>query len=211
MICFLWCYNAKFNSKVLQTVSSNFIFPERNWWREISLPVNLLMANNLTLKPYSEQGIESAFVGKWEKQFFKRIASTVKCETYFCKCVKLCKAACALWCLASRGISVAAPELGLSSSAGCTKTSAPGGEPGQLLWEGHALNPICSGGFWPLNQGFRASPYQIIIHSPKPPHGPLFHPLPRESNLDYVFSSTLHFPACPNPCLSPLLPLPFCH
>lgn len=187
MICFLWCYDAKLNWKVLQTVSPNSVFPETNWRREISLLVNSLMANNLRLKNHSEQGIESAFAGRCEKQFF-----------YYSDCLnmkptsanalsfaRLCIVISCFW-----GIRVTAPELGLSCSAGCTKTSALGGELVKLIWWGHALNPIWFGGCQPPSQGLRASLCQIIIHSlkPSPRHGSLIHPFQRESRVWIMYS-----------------------
>lgn len=180
MICFLWCYNAKFNWKVLQAVFPNSIFPESNWRREISLPVNLLMANNFTLKPHSEQGTESAFVGKWEKELpwllnMKPRSANALSFARLCVC-------CGVLLL---GGSVLQP-LSWDSPPAVQDVPKPALR-ARNWFSFYDLNPIWSGGFQPLNQGLRASPCQIVIHSLKPPHGPLFHPFPRGSSLDYVF------------------------
>lgn len=114
-----------------------------------------------------------------------------------------------------KGISIAAPELGLSSScsAECTKSSALGRQLVQLIWPGHNLNPIWSGDCQPLNH--RASLCQVIIRSLKPSsrQGSLTHPFQREraesllrsqrvrllaKGLAYIF---LYFLACPSPFL----------
>lgn len=138
MICFLWCYNAKLNWKTLQTIFfPNSLFPKINWRREISLPVNSLMANNLTLQNHSEQGIEKILAERRKRRFFDYCL----CSGFIFNMKPRSANAFRLCILVSYffwgwGISIAAPELGLSScSAGCTKTSPLSGELVKLIWQ----------------------------------------------------------------------------
>lgn len=139
MICFLWCYNAKLNWKTLQTIFfPNSLLPKINWRREISLPVNSLMANNLTLQNHSEQGIEKILAERRKRRFFDYCL----CSGFIFNMKPRSANAFRLCILVSYffwgwGISIAAPELGLSScSAGCTKTSPLSGELVKLIWQG---------------------------------------------------------------------------
>lgn len=178
MICFLWCHSAKLNWKVLQTV---FQIPSfsRATGEETSL-CQLINGKQLTLKNDSEQGVESAFAGKWEKRFFTLLwmLNMKPGSANTLSCAKLHIVVSCSW-----GISIAAPELRVACSAGCTSTL--GGQLAKLIWQGHGLNPIWFGDCQPPSQDLRASLCQIIICSLKPScrHGPLIHPFQRGSRF----------------------------